>query len=222
MKRQDTNSKFGTEQRVSNPTSSLLKKLFEGAKATPRIINAESIHNTRRSITNEARVDLEVATRQFFGVEMRKNEEVSLPKKEEGNEKIEKKAISSEYLDYFAEFKRAAEGKNGSQEQAQIHHQLEMILSELQKIKESSDELENVFQDVVVDEVPQKPGAYHLTFFEGFLKLVVKMRERIEDGVIFAKLFKSRKKEKSYHAMAQKKGTSFTLHQDRAVATQTG
>ena len=81
---------------------------------------------------------------------------------------------------------------------------------------------ENVFKDVVVNEVPEKPGIYHLTFYEGFLKLVMRMRDKVEDGVVYAKLFRSRKGEKSYSSMAKKGGTSFTMHHDRAVATQTG
>jgi len=82
--------------------------------------------------------------------------------------------------------------------------------------------LENVFKDVVIDTPPEKPGIYHLTFFEGFLKLVINMRDKVEDGVTFAKLFKGRKQERTYSSMAKKSGTSFTQHHDRAVATQTG
>ncbi len=74
----------------------------------------------------------------------------------------------------------------------------------------------------MVDDIPDKPGIYHLTFYEGFLKLVIKMRDKVQDGVVYAKLYSGRKAEKGYQAMAKKGGTSFTQHIDRAVATQSG
>ena len=130
--------------------------------------------------------------------------------------------MNQEHLEYFSEFKRATEGKKTDEASMSIRQQLDAILAELRNLKNSSDELENVFKDVVVDEVPEKPGIYHLTFYEGFLKLVMRMRDKVEDGVVYAKLFRSRKGEKSYSSMAKKGGTSFTMHHDRAVATQTG
>jgi hypothetical protein len=50
----------------------------------------------------------------------------------------------------------------------------------------------------------------------------MKMRDKVQDGVVYAKLYSGRKAEKGYQAMAKKGGTSFTQHHDRAVATQTG
>jgi hypothetical protein len=224
MNRQATGSKYTGEERVRPDAGSIFKKFFESAKK-PSLINNESIKSAQKAVTSEAKTEFNVVVGQIFGIELKAGKAVSLKKEEKKSEekKSEKPAMTAEHMSYFAEFKKEAENKNGeSEDTIVIKQQLQMILSELRKLQDSSDELENVFKDVVIDEVPEKPGVYHLTFYEGFLKLVMKMRDRVEDGVVYAKLFRGRKQEKSYSSMAKKGGTSFTLHHDRAVATQTG
>ena len=223
MKGQAKTTKYTGEERVHSDGGSLFKKFFESAKK-PQLFNTESIKQSNKAVASEAKTEFNVVLNQIFGVELSAGKSVSLSeKKAASDEKKQEKAVATvEHQQYFAEFKRNTESKRTNEDTVAIRQQLEMILAELRKLKDSSDELETVFKDVVIDEVPEKPGIYHLTFYEGFLKLVMKMRDKVEDGVIYAKLFKSRKQERSYHAMAKKGGTSFTMHQDRAVATQTG
>jgi hypothetical protein len=203
MKRQGTTPKYHGEERVREGSDSLLSRLLKTKPVETEILS------------------------QILGVELKSGEETSLAKlsdkyaEKASNVKEKPKQESQEFFEYAAEFKRT-ELKTGREDTIQIRQQIEVILVELKKLKDSSEELATVFRDVVIDEVPEKPGVYHLTFFEGFLKLVIKMRSKVEDGVIFAKLFKSRKKEKGYAAMAKKGGTSYTLHHDRTPATQTG
>ena len=221
MKKQGNSNKISGEERVRD-TGSFFKKFLEGAKK-PSIINTESIKHAREAVASEAKAEFKVALSQF-GIELTAGHAVSLSKKiEKPTEKAEeKRVITQEHLEYFNEFKNTSESKKSNEGTAVIRQQLDAILIELRNLKNSSDELENVFKDVVVDEVPEKPGIYHLTFYEGFLKLVMKMRDKVQDGVVYAKLFRSRKGEKSYSSMAKKRGTSFTLHHDRTAATQTG
>lgn len=225
MKGQAKASKYTGEERVHD-AGSFFKKFLESAK-NPSLINAESIKKANKTVGSEVKTEFNVVVNQLFGVELKPGNVHSLSQKPQesspAHEKSnEKSTVNQEHMEYFGEFKRSSESKNSAEDTLVIRKQLEMILAELRKLKDSSDELETVFKDVVIDEVPEKPGIYHLTFYEGFLKLVMKMRDKVEDGVIYAKLFKSRKQERSYHAMAKKGGTSFTMHQDRAVATQTG
>lgn len=224
MKKAGTTSKYSGEERLHD-TSQIIKKVFEGAKKTP-IINTEAIKSAKDAVASEAKSEFNVVLNQVFGFELTPGKSVSLGKKAEEHaqreEKSEKVKITSEHLSYFSEFKRNTEGKNEDETSIVIRRQLESILAELRNLKTSSDELENVFRDVAIDTPPEKPGIYHLTFFEGFLKLVMKMKDKVQDGVVYAKLFRSRKQEKSYHSMAKKGGTSYTLHHDRSVATQAG
>lgn len=203
MKRQGSTPKYHGEERVRESSDSLLSRLLKTKPIETEILS------------------------QILGVELKSGEETSLAKlsdkyaEKASNVKEQSKQPSREFFEYADEYKRI-ESKTGREDTVQIRQQIEVILVELKKLKDSSEELATVFRDVVIDEVPEKPGVYHLTFFEGFLKLVIKMRNKVEDGVIFAKLFKSRKKEKGYAAMAKKGGTSYTLHHDRTPATQTG
>lgn len=223
MKGQVKTTKYTGEERVHSDGGNLFKKFFESAKK-PQIINTESLKQANKVVASEAKTEFNVVLNQILGVELSAGKSISLSQKKEAldEKKQEKEVATVEHNQYFAEFKRNTESKKTNEDTVAIRQQLEMILSELRKLKDSSDELETVFKDVVIDEIPEKPGIYHLTFYEGFLKLVMKMRDKVEDGVIYAKLFKGRKRERTYHAMAKKRGTSFTMHQDRAVATQTG
>ncbi len=224
MAKQGGAPKYTGEERLRDATS-IFKKFFETAKK-PKIIDTEAISSAKKAVTGEAKTEFNVALTQIFGIELTAGKSHSVGHKEESrdknHDKHKKAEMTAEHMQYYAEFKSTLEGRKTDETAITIRHQLDAILAELRNLKNSSDELENVFKDVVVDEVPQKPGIYHLTFYEGFLKLVMKMRDKVEDGVTYAKLYKGRKAEKGYQAMAKKGGTSFTQHHDRAVATQTG
>lgn len=227
MNRHGSAPKYSGEERVSSAGSNLLKRLFEAAKPAPKILSSEAIKNTQKAVVHEVKAQgsifMSEMLGQVVGVELSAGKAHTISKKaEKENAKPEKAVMTQEHMEYFAEFKGQSEKDRPDEATMAIKQELSAILAELRNLKDSSDELENVFKDVVVDEVPEKPGIYHLTFFEGFLKLVIKMRDKVEDGVTYAKLFRGRRGEKSYSAMAKKGGTSFTMHQDRAVATQTG
>ncbi len=225
MKKQGGTPKYTGEERIHDATS-IFKKFFESAKK-PKIVDTEAIKTAQKVVAGEAKTEFNVVINQVFGIELKHGEAHSVGghKKEEshdGSESHQKVEVTAEHMQYFAEFKGATEGRKSDEASLGIKQQLEQILAELRNLKDSSDELENVFKDVVIDDVPDKPGVYHLTFYEGFLKLVIKMRDKVQDGVTYAKLFKGRKAEKGYQAMAKKGGTSFTQNIDRAVATQSG
>ena len=93
---------------------------------------------------------------------------------------------------------------------------------EIKKLREEVKEVEHVVKDVDVDKVPERPGKYDLTVVEFIFVLVREARKKVADVSEYAGVFKSRKREKSYHSMAKKHGTSFSMHHDRAVATQSG
>lgn len=225
MKKQGTTTKFTGEERIHSDASAIFKKFFESARK-PSIINTEAVKSAHKAVSGEVKSEFNVVLGQIFGVELKAGKAHSLSQKAESHKTEEKSSekpmLTAEHMAYFSEFKRETENKKVDEASMSIRQQLDQILAELRNLKDSSDELENVFKDVVVDEVPEKPGIYHLTFYEGFLKLVLKMRDKVEDGVVFAKLFRGRKQERSYSSMAKKGGTSFTLHHDRSVATQTG
>ncbi len=220
MKRQGTTPKFKYtgEERVRSEGSDLLERFFKTAKTATEAKKVVS------GVQSEAKKSLETAAFQLFGVsrELKSGQEVKLQHDNEGKAPHEAKPqVTEAFLEYRASLSKP-ESRKDREAQTEISQQIEMVLAELRNLKESSDELNAAFKDVVVDEVPEKPGIYHLRFFEGFLKMIMKLREKVDDASIFAKLFRSRKQERRYSSMAKKSGTSFTLHHDRAVATQSG
>lgn len=223
MKRQTVSPKFhGDERERSESEDSILSRILRRKPPIPSVDVLKSVKPDTKAIASEVRHDFEVAIGQLFGIELKPGKEHSLAKKaDEHAEKQEKVQPSAEFYRYAAEITKSESSKD-NENTVVIKQQIQQILVELRRLKDSSDELETAFKDVVIDDVPEKPGVYHLTFFEGFLRLVIKMKDKVEDGVIFAKLFKSRKREKGYSQMAKKHGTSFTLHHDRTPATQTG
>lgn len=223
MKKAGNTTKISGEERIHDATD-MIKKLFESTPK-PNIVNKDVINEAKKVVVDEAKSEFNTIVNQILGIELKAGQSVNVSEKSDNNTQREEEKtpeITNEHLTYFSEFRRESEGKKTDETSFVIRNQLNAILAELKSLKSSSDELENVFKDVAIDTPPEKPGIYHLTFFEGFLKLVIKMRNKVEDGVTYAKLFRSRKQEKSYHSMAKKQGTSFTLHHDRAVATQTG
>ncbi len=224
MKKQGSSSpKVSGEERIHDSTA-IFKRFLDGIKK-PSVINTDAVKDANKVVATESKAVASELFNQIFGIELKAGKSVNLSDKANEfakKEKAEKPELTAEHLQYFAEFKKSTEGQKTDEASVAIRQQLDAILAELRNLKESSDELENVFKDVVIDAAPEKPGIYHLTFYEGFLKLVLKMKDKVQDGVVYAKLFRSRKQERSYHSMAKKGGTSYTLHHDRAVATQTG
>lgn len=228
MKRQGNTPKFkfAGEERVRSDSDSLLSKFLDFSKAAPKVIIDSDVSKTfKQEALGEAQEDFKTLVAQVRGVELSSGQELKLQNKKNTDEqllqRIETPQPTQSHYEYVSEL-NGTESRKEVEGQMQIRQQIEMILVELKKVKSSSEELDAAFKDVVIDVVPEKPGIYHLRFFEGFLKIIIKLREKMDDASIFAKLFRSRKAEKSYMGMAKKRGTSFTLHHDRTPATQTG
>jgi len=102
--------------------------------------------------------------------------------------------------------------------EAQIHE----IIIELKKLVSSTKELEIEFKDIVVEQKIEKPGKYHVGFFEWVLSAVKLARMKVEDSQNWLNVFKSKKSQKQYWSMFKKHGTTFGLSNERTVSTQTG
>lgn len=105
----------------------------------------------------------------------------------------------------------------------ELKTKLEEIQIELRRITDSSKELQIEFKEVVGEEQRiEKPGQYHLNFFEWVLSVIRTVRLRVEDSASWLAVFKSKKNHKDYWSQFKKHGTSFGLNNERTVSTQTG
>src|SRR3989338_3918607 len=94
--------------------------------------------------------------------------------------------------------------------------------AEIKKLADSSTELQMQFKEVAVEQYATKPGKYHKNFFSWLLSIIRNARMKVEDSGAWLAAMHSKKKSREYGAMAKKHGTSFTLNNERTVATQVG
>ncbi len=159
---------------------------------------------------------------QMFGVKEQKKPAKTGGDLHEGEALDLKKASHSEIepaIDYRREIIHA--DKTSSSENREIKARVEEILSEIQKLAQSSQELESQFKDVVVQPQIVNPGKYHENLFQWMYTIVKTARMRIEESVGWMSAMHS-KKDKKYWSMFKKHGTSFGLSNERSVATQVG
>lgn len=103
-----------------------------------------------------------------------------------------------------------------------VQRKIQEILVELKTLAKSVEKVSQETGKVAMEEMPVRPGIYHLNFFEKLLKLIKDARSKVEESSVCLKLFQSRKQQKQYWTMFKKHGTTFGLSQERVVATQTG
>lgn len=114
-------------------------------------------------------------------------------------------------------------GKKANQETS---HDLQVkyneILIELKSLGESSKELKEQVEILTVEQAPEEVGVYHVSFVEKLLSSIQEFRESVDDGLAWFKALRIKKASRQYGALAKKGGTSFTLANERTVATQSG
>lgn len=160
---------------------------------------------------------------------MVEGQEVSLAELQKKNlktqeEKKEEPQIEAgiEYLkNYSREISFVAE-RAISQESREVETQLQEIMAEIKKLADSSKELQMQFKEIAVEQNAVKPGKYHKTFFAWLFSVIKAARMKVEDSGAWLAAMHSKKKSKDYWTMAKKGGTTFTLNNERNVATQIG
>lgn len=139
-------------------------------------------------------------------------------KKHIKNEKREQAAPAMNYHHEIAETEKRVSREN----QQSMHSKIQEILIELKKISETSTEIAMEFKEVTIEQRIEKPGEYHVNFFQWMLSVIKAARARIEDSGAWLNTMKSKKGQKNYWAMFKKHGTSFGLSNERVVSTQVG
>ncbi len=150
--------------------------------------------------------------------DLQEGEEINL--KELTEKKQEKREVEPG-IDYSREIVHVAE-RAVSQENRELELQLRELMAEIKKLTDSSKELQIQFKEVAVEQHAAKPGKYHKAFFSWLLSIVRNARMKVEDSNAWLTAMHSKKKSREYGAMAKKHGTTFTLNNERTVATQVG
>lgn len=149
------------------------------------------------------------------GHEMKPGEEVSLKKQE-------KAVVRSEaHMEYFRTVKNADVAPK-HQEDAALERQVNDIRLEIKQLIAESKQLESAFKTIQIDQKVVKAGVYHQTLFAFLKSLIHTARVSLKEGASWMNTTKTKKQQQSYTSMAQKHGTSFTLNNERSLATQVG
>lgn len=144
----------------------------------------------------------------------------------EGEEVVIKKTQALEVLqktqhrEYFRKIEKQETMRVENKQE--IEAQVQRLRLEIKQLINASRELQVSFKEVAKDDVLVNPGKYHLNFFEWVLAVVKNARLRIEESTNWLRLFASKKKQKQYWNQSKKHGTSFSLSNERVVATQAG
>ncbi|GAB4219154.1 MAG: hypothetical protein Fur009_3880 [Candidatus Microgenomates bacterium] len=95
----------------------------------------------------------------------------------------------------------------------------EMIKKEIESIKKSNASLLAEVKDVeklAINELPEKPGIYHVRFLEIVLSLLRTLRAKVGESHTWLQAFISRKKKRGslFAVRSKKQGTAYSLSQE--------
>lgn len=102
-----------------------------------------------------------------------------------------------------------------------LKKEINEVREELKALIAAIGEVESQIEKAVVEEVVN-PGTYHLNFFDKLKSWLQITRKNLQDTSLWLEMWSSRSNRSHYWKMANKKGTKYSLSQERQVATQTG
>lgn len=112
-----------------------------------------------------------------------------------------------------------------TRQQRETQQQVQGLQTEIQKLAKSISDLAGEARQAEVTAMSETPlvGAYHLNFFEQLRKVLANLRSQIQESSMWLSSWnKKAQKKNGYWNQFKKKGSSFLLSSDRAVATQAG
>jgi len=105
----------------------------------------------------------------------------------------------------------------------QIKELVDQIRKEIELIKKADKSLLAQVSDIekiTVEQLPEKPGIYHIRFLEIVLRILQSLRQKIGESKTWLSVLISRKKKRGslFLALSKKKGTLYSLSQELQTA----
>lgn len=123
--------------------------------------------------------------------------------------------------EYMREIKHSGERSEAKNTQ-ETQIQMQQILIEIKQLSESSKELKQKVEVISMEQTGENVGIYHVNFLEKMLNFIHELRMSVDDSLAWFGALNSKKQARQYHSMAKKHGTSFTMNNERQVATSVG
>ncbi len=109
-----------------------------------------------------------------------------------------------------------------TRQERETQAQVQNLQAEIKKLAVTTGELAKEVQVATMQE-EINPGTYHLNFLQRLLLIVKSLNVQVRESSLWlASWNKKSQKKKGYWDQLKKSGSSFSLHHDRAVATQAG
>jgi len=125
-------------------------------------------------------------------------------------------------INYHRDIVHSSENSNRRQ-LSEMEQKFAQIHQELQRLVDSSSKIvQDEFAGVTISHAPKSVGTYHINFLEWMLIAIRTARQKVEDSGAWLTAMKSKKGQRGYQQMAKTHGTSFSMSNERQVATQTG
>lgn len=142
------------------------------------------------------------------------------------NKEIEKKEAGLEKKLQQLQYVQRQEKEIFSAKQKAVEAQIKKLLSELaaevKRLETQTAELSADVRKITVESLPERPGIYHLNFFDWVIGTLRDLRKRVNESRLWLAAWTEKKRAKNYWAMFKKHGTSFAMSEERAIASANG
>ena len=147
---------------------------------------------------------------QFFGSDESGDEFANDPLNQESTKKEEKKA--SKVFNYQEYYENTLVKK-------QIQELTEQIRKEIEAIKKADSSLIKEVKDIeklTIDQLPEKPGVYHVRFLEIVLSILRVLRAKVGESKTWLQALMSRRKKRGslFASRSKKQGTQYSMSQE--------
>jgi len=109
-----------------------------------------------------------------------------------------------------------------NQKNQETQVQIKAIQEELKSLAGSVKNLDKEI-DKAIDQIPVKPGVYHVNFLEKIKQAIILLKKHVEDASTWLEAFNQKSaKRHAYWGQFKKSGTQFSQSSERYVATSVG
>ena len=109
-----------------------------------------------------------------------------------------------------------------NQKNQETQAQIKAIQEELKGLAGSVKNLDKEI-DKTIEQIPVKPGVYHINFLEKIKQAIILLKKRVEDASTWLEAFNQKSAKKhAYWGQFKKSGTQFSQSSERYVATSVG
>ena len=105
---------------------------------------------------------------------------------------------------------------------AELSQMVEAVKRELAALRVQDKALTEEISKLALQEIPEKPGVYHVRFFEFVIRMLQLLRKKISEGRLWLNATFEKKNKKKFWNMAKSKGTSFSRSNELTQANQPG